>query len=38
VPEPKDVLVLVAGGEGGLHAHMVHSWGACLTVTRPIAA
>jgi hypothetical protein len=37
VPAPKDVLVMVAGGEGGLHAHSVHSWGACLTVTRAVA-
>ena len=36
-PKPEDILVIVGGGEGGLHAHMVHSWGTCLTVTRPIA-
>lgn len=36
-PTPEDVLVAVAGGEGGLHAHMIHSWGTCLTVTRAIA-
>lgn len=38
VPTPDDVLVMVAGGEGGLHAAMLHSWGTCLTVTRAIAA
>ncbi|WP_235600772.1 MULTISPECIES: hypothetical protein [unclassified Sphingobium] len=36
VPTPDDVLVMVAGGEGGLHAAMLHSWGTCLTVTRPV--
>ena len=38
VPSPDDVLVMVAGGEGGLHAAMLHSWGTCLTVTRPVAS
>lgn len=38
VPKPEDVLVMVAGGEGGLHAAMLHSWGTCLTVTQPVAA
>lgn len=33
---PDDVIVMVAGGLGGLHAAMLHSWGTCLTVTRPI--
>jgi len=37
VPKPDDVLVMVAGGLGGLHAAMLHSWGTCLTVTRAIA-
>ena len=37
VPTPDDVLVMVAGGLGGLHAAMLHSWGTCLTVTRAIA-
>ena len=36
VPTPDDVIVMVAGGLGGLHAAMLHSWGTCLTVTRPI--
>jgi hypothetical protein len=36
VPTPNDVLVMVAGGMGGLHAAMLHSWGTCLTVTRKI--
>lgn len=35
-PTPDDVIVMVAGGLGGLHAAMLHSWGTCLTVTRPI--
>jgi hypothetical protein len=34
---PKDVLVFVCGGTGGLHACGVHSWGTCLSQTRPIA-
>lgn len=38
VPRPEDVLVMVAGGEGGLHAAMLHSWGTCLTVTRPVGS
>jgi hypothetical protein len=37
VPSPDDVIVMVAGGLGGLHAAMLHSWGTCLTVTRAIA-
>ena len=36
VQRPEEVLVMTAGGEGGLHAHVVHSWGACLTITRPV--
>jgi hypothetical protein len=36
-PSPADIIVAVAGGQGGLHAHMLHSWGTCLTVTRAIA-
>jgi hypothetical protein len=35
-PKPEDILVVVAGGEGGLHAHLIHSWGTCLSVTRAI--
>ena len=38
VPKPEDMLVMVGGGEGGLHAAMLHSWGTCLTVTRPVVA
>ncbi len=37
VPTPDDVLVMVAGGEGGLHAATLPSWGTCLTVTRAVA-
>lgn len=36
-PTPDDLHVIVAGGEGGLHAHMLHSWGTCLTVTQAVA-
>jgi hypothetical protein len=35
-PTPDDVLVMVAGGLGGLHAAMLHSWGTCLTVTQAV--
>lgn len=35
-PKPEDILVAVAGGEGGLHSHLIHSWGTCLSVTRAI--
>jgi hypothetical protein len=35
-PEPKDVLVMVCGGTGGLHAAAVHSFGTSLTQTRAI--
>jgi len=38
VPTPDDVIVMVAGGMGGLHSAMLHSWGTCLTTTRPVAA
>jgi hypothetical protein len=37
-PKPEDILVAVAGGEGGLHGHVIHSWGTCLTVTKGVAA
>lgn len=37
-PEPKDVLVFVCGGLGGLHATALHSFGTSLTQTRPIAS
>ena len=36
-PEPKDVLVFVAGGLGGLHALGLHSFGTSLAQTRAIA-
>lgn len=36
-PEPKDVILFVSGGLGGLHALGLHSFGSCLTQTRPIA-
>jgi hypothetical protein len=32
-PEPKDVIVLVCGGTGGLHAAGIHSFGTSLTQT-----
>ena len=35
-PEPKDVLVFVCGGLGGLHATALHSFGSCLTQTQPV--
>jgi hypothetical protein len=37
-PEPKDVLVFVAGGLGGLHATGFHSFGTSLAQTKPVAA
>ena len=37
-PEPKDVLVFVCGGLGGLHATGFHSFGTSLAQTRPIAS
>ena len=36
-PEPKDVLVFVAGGLGGLHATGFHTFGTSLAQTKPIA-
>lgn len=33
----EDVLVMVAGGLGGLHAAALHSWGTCRTQTRAVA-
>lgn len=32
-PEPKDIVVMVCGGTGGLHAALVHSFGTSLTQT-----
>jgi hypothetical protein len=37
-PEPKDILVFVCGGPGGLHATGFHSFGTSLAQTKPIAA
>jgi hypothetical protein len=37
-PEPKDVLVFVAGGLGGLHAACMHTFGTSLSQTKPVAA
>jgi len=37
-PEPKDMLVFVAGGLGGLHATCFHSFGTSLAQTRAVAA
>jgi len=36
-PEPKDVLLFVAGGLGGLHAACFHTFGTSLAQTKPIA-
>lgn len=36
-PEPKDLLLFVAGGLGGLHAAAMHSFGTSLAQTRGIA-
>jgi hypothetical protein len=36
-PEPKDILVFVCGGPGGLHATGFHSFGTSLAQTKPIA-
>lgn len=37
VPEPKDMILFVAGGLGGLHATGFHSFGSCISQTRPVA-
>ncbi|MGB8365766.1 MAG: hypothetical protein ACLQUZ_12045 [Rhizomicrobium sp.] len=37
-PEPKDLILFVCGGLGGLHATALHSFGSSLTQTRPIAS
>jgi hypothetical protein len=36
-PEPKDIVLFVAGGLGGLHATALHTFGSSLTQTRPVA-
>ncbi len=38
VPEPKDMILIVAGGLGGLHATAFHSFGSCLSQSRAIAS
>jgi hypothetical protein len=35
--DPSQVLLVVAGGNGGLHAAALHSWGSTLAITHPIA-
>lgn len=37
-PEPKDIVLFVGGGLGGLHATALHSFGSSLTQTRPVLA
>jgi hypothetical protein len=37
VASPDDILFCVAGGLGNLHAATLHSWGATVAQTRPIA-
>ncbi len=37
-PEPKDVLLFVAGGLGGLHAACFHTFGTSLAQTKPVAS
>ncbi|WHO40675.1 hypothetical protein PMI04_008830 [Sphingobium sp. AP49] len=37
-PEPKDMLVFVAGGLGGLHAACFHTFGTSLSQTKPVAS
>jgi hypothetical protein len=37
-PEPKDLVLFVCGGLGGLHALGLHSFGSSLAQTKPIAA
>jgi hypothetical protein len=36
-PEPKDLVLFVCGGLGGLHALGLHSFGSSLSQTKPIA-
>ena len=36
-PEPKDLILFVCGGTGGLHATVLHTFGSCLTQTVPLA-
>lgn len=37
-PEPKDILLFVAGGLGGLHATALHTFGSSLSQTEAVAA
>ena len=37
MPEPKDLLLFVCGGTGGLHATVFHTFGSCLSQSRPLA-
>jgi hypothetical protein len=37
-PEPKDILLFVNGGLGGLHALGLHSFGSSLSQTKPVAS
>jgi hypothetical protein len=36
-PEPKDILLFVCGGTGGLHATVLPTFGSCLSQTQPLA-
>jgi hypothetical protein len=36
-PEPKDIVLFVCGGLGGLHALGLHSFGSSLSQTKPVA-
>jgi hypothetical protein len=37
VHDPSQILVVVAGGMGALHACALHSWGSTLAITRPVS-
>ena len=36
-PEPKDVILFVAGGLGGLHSTALHTFGSSLSQIYPVA-
>lgn len=38
VPSAEQVLVVCAGGFGGLHAAAIHGWGETRSITRPVAS
>lgn len=38
VADPSQILVVVAGGMGALHAAALHSWGSTLATTRPVVS